>query len=75
MVCVTVGVTPERPLKPDFPFHCYRDAVIGALALLAHEPPRPVANLSLLTIFTLWTWTGYWGGHRPLKKRGFLSRR
>lgn len=50
-------------------------AVIGALALLAHEPPRPVATLSLLTIFTLWTWTGYWGVHRPLKKRGFLSRR
>jgi len=48
--------------------------VFGALVVLVHHPEQFIGKLSLLSIFTLWTWTGYWGMHRPLKKRGFLSK-
>ncbi|GGK38998.1 hypothetical protein GCM10008955_36070 [Deinococcus malanensis] len=45
---------------------------IGALAVMAQEPPKAVRSTALLLLFTLWTWTGYWGVRRPLRKRGLL---
>ena len=47
---------------------------IGALVTIGLEPPQWLGSTALLVLFTLWTWTGYWGVRRPLKKRGFLSR-
>lgn len=48
--------------------------VLGSFTVIANEPPHWVGSGALLTIYTVWTWTAYWGVHRPLKKRGLLSR-
>lgn len=47
---------------------------VSALAVLVQDPPKALGSAALLLLFTLWTWTGYWGVRRPLKKSGFLSR-
>lgn len=48
--------------------------VLGAFTVIANGPSQLVGSAALLTIYTVWTWTAYWGVHRPLKKRGLLSR-
>ncbi|MFN3336832.1 MAG: hypothetical protein ACK42I_04940 [Thermomicrobium sp.] len=48
--------------------------VIGSLTVIANEPAQGVSAAALLTVYTVLTWTAYWGVHRPLRKRGLLSR-
>lgn len=48
--------------------------VFGSFAVIGNEPPQWVGGAALLTVYTVLTWTAYWGVHRPLKKRGLLSR-
>lgn len=48
--------------------------VLGSFTVIAHEPPQWVGAAALLTVYTVLTWTAYWGVHRPLRKRGLFSR-
>lgn len=48
--------------------------VLGSLVIIAQQPTSLARSAALLTIYTVLTWTAYWGVHRPLKKRGLLSR-